>query len=134
MTTLKVDAVVNCKNVDINVRSGVSGQLFVAAGPQLDDKATAEKAAANKAADAKAAAEKATAAAVAEAAALRREIDAVRAAVEMAAAEAKAVAGKAAAEAKAAAEKAAAEASAKGSTHGRIKGGPSQKIVRSRSS
>ena len=70
MTTLKVDAVVTCKNDGMNERAGVSGQLFVAAGPQLDEKATAEKAAANKAADAKAAAEKAAAAAAAEAAAL----------------------------------------------------------------
>ena len=91
MTTLKVDAVVTCNNDDINVRSGVSGQLLVAAGLQLDEKATAEKAAANKAADAKAAAEKAAVAAAAAAAALRREMEAVRAAVEMAAAEAKAV-------------------------------------------
>ena len=86
MTTLKVDAVVTCNNDDINVRSGVSGQLLVAAGLQLDEKATAEKAAANKAADAKAAAEKAAVAAAAAAAALRREMEAVRAAVEMAAA------------------------------------------------
>ena len=84
MTTLKVDAVVTCNNDDINVRSGVSGQLLVAAGLQLDEKATAEKAAANKAADAKAAAEKAAVAAAAEAAALRGEMEAVRAAVEMA--------------------------------------------------
>jgi hypothetical protein len=41
VTTLKVDAVVNCKNDDLNERSDVSGQLFVAAGPQLNEKATA---------------------------------------------------------------------------------------------
>ncbi len=74
MTTLKVDAVVTCNNDGMNERAVVSGQLFVAAGPQLDEKATAEKAAANKAADAKAAAEKAAAAAAAEAAALRRHM------------------------------------------------------------
>ena len=40
VTTLKVDAVVNCNNDDLNERSGVSGQLFVAAGPQLEEACT----------------------------------------------------------------------------------------------
>ena len=76
------------------------------------EKAAAEKAAADKAAEAKAAAERAAAERAAAAVALRREMEAVRVAVEMATAEAASSAEKAAAEAKAAAEKAVAEASA----------------------
>ena len=76
------------------------------------EKAAAEKAAAEKAAAEKAAAERAAAAAAAEAVALRRELEAMRATSEKAAAEAKAAAERAAAEAKKAAEKAAAEAKA----------------------
>ena len=37
LTKLKVDAIVNCSNEDLNERSGVSGQLFAAAGPQLEE-------------------------------------------------------------------------------------------------
>ena len=76
------------------------------------EKTAAEKAAADKAAEAKAAAERAAAERAAAAVALRREMEAVRVAVEMATAEAASSAEKAAAEAKAAAEKAVAEASA----------------------
>ena len=40
VTSLKVDAVVNCSNEDLNERAGVSGQIFVAAGPQMEEACT----------------------------------------------------------------------------------------------
>ena len=40
LTALKCDAVVNCNNEDLNERGGVSGQVFAAAGPQMEEACT----------------------------------------------------------------------------------------------
>jgi O-acetyl-ADP-ribose deacetylase (regulator of RNase III) len=40
VTSLKVDAIVNCNNEELNERSGVSGSIFAAAGPQLEEACT----------------------------------------------------------------------------------------------
>ena len=40
LTALKVDAIVNCNNEDLNERAGVSGQIFAAAGPQMEEACT----------------------------------------------------------------------------------------------
>lgn len=37
LTTLKVDAVVNCNNDDLSERAGVSGAIFAAAGAQMEE-------------------------------------------------------------------------------------------------
>merc|ERR1719197_1362210 len=36
ITKLHVDAIINCNNEDLNERAGVSGQIFAAAGPQME--------------------------------------------------------------------------------------------------
>jgi O-acetyl-ADP-ribose deacetylase len=40
LTALKADALVNSNNQELNERSGVSGQIFAAAGPQLEEACT----------------------------------------------------------------------------------------------
>lgn len=40
VTALKVDGIVSCNNEDLNERSGVSGQIFASAGPQLEEACT----------------------------------------------------------------------------------------------
>ena len=37
ITKLHVDAIINCTNEDLNERAGVSGQIFAAAGPQMEE-------------------------------------------------------------------------------------------------
>jgi len=37
---LKVDAIVNCNNAQLNERAGVSGEIFSAAGPQMEEACT----------------------------------------------------------------------------------------------
>lgn len=40
VTSLKIDAIINCNNEDLNERSGVSGEIFATAGPQLEEACT----------------------------------------------------------------------------------------------
>ena len=40
VTALKVDAIISANNEDLNERSGVSGQVFAGAGPQLEEACT----------------------------------------------------------------------------------------------
>ena len=37
ITKLQVDALINCNNEDLNERAGISGQIFVGAGPQMEE-------------------------------------------------------------------------------------------------
>ena len=37
ITKLEVDALINCNNADLNERAGISGQIFVGAGPQMEE-------------------------------------------------------------------------------------------------
>ena len=37
ITRLRVDAVINCSNTDLNVRAGVSGHILSSAGPQMEE-------------------------------------------------------------------------------------------------
>ena len=37
VTQLRVDAIVNCNNDTLNERSGISGHIFAAAGPPLEE-------------------------------------------------------------------------------------------------
>ena len=37
ITKLEVDALINCNNTDLNERAGISGQIFVGAGPQMEE-------------------------------------------------------------------------------------------------
>ena len=37
ITKLQVDVLINCNNEDLNERAGISGQIFVGAGPQMEE-------------------------------------------------------------------------------------------------